>query len=238
MELFWFLVHVQRSDNDVLSLAVTIAWALWTRRNEKRHGRKFMTGLELINWWGRYIDSFKAANSASSSSAAPNSADSASSPSAAPSALGSAPHCRQVWSPPAGSVFKVNGDGAVFAQQRKSGVGVVIRNCEGLLMGALSMKLNQQLGSLEAEAKAYELGILFARDMGFHEIAHEGDTVLDSNAISGISPPPSSIASVVCGISSLLSVFLSFSISHVGRKGDHITHLLAKHAQGVEQFIT
>ena len=233
MELFWFLVHVQRSDNYVLSLAVTIAWAMWTRRNEKRHGRKFMTGLELVNWWVRYIDSFKAANSAdsaSSSSAAPNSADSASSPSAAPSALGSAPHCRQVWSPPAGSVFKVNGDGAVFAQQRKSGVGVVIRNCEGLLMGALSMKLNQQLGSLEAEAKAYELGILFARDMGFHEIAHEGDTVMVSNAISGISPPPSSIASVVCEISSLLSAFSSFSISYVGRKGNHIAHLLAKHA--------
>ena len=117
-------------------------------------------------------------------------------------------------------------------------VGVVIRNCEGLLMGALSMKLNQQLGSLEAEAKAYELGILFARDMGFHEIAHEGDTVMVSNAISGISPPPSSIASVVCGISSVLSAFRSFSISHVGRKGDHVAYLLAKYAQGVEQFIT
>nr|POF07914.1 hypothetical protein CFP56_27493 [Quercus suber] len=80
MELFWFLVHVQKSDNDVLSLAVTIAWALWTRRNEKRHGGKFMTGLELVNWCGRYIDSFKAVNSidaASSPSAAPNSADSA-----------------------------------------------------------------------------------------------------------------------------------------------------------------
>ena len=130
----------------MLSLAVTIAWALWTRRNEKRHGRKFMTGLELVNWCGRYIDSFKAANStdaASSPSVAPNSADSASSPSAATSALVSTTHCRQVWSPPAGSVFKVNVDGAVFAQQRKSGVGVVIRNCEGLLMGALSMKLNQ-----------------------------------------------------------------------------------------------
>ena len=125
MELFWFLVHVQRSDNDVLSLAVTIAWALWTRQNEKRHGGKFMTGLELVNWCGRYIDSYKAANSAdaaSSPSAAPNSADSASSAIAAPSALVSATHCRQVWSPPAGSVFKVNGDGAVFAQQRKSGL--------------------------------------------------------------------------------------------------------------------
>ena len=220
MELFWFLVDIQKSENDVLSLAVTIAWALWARRNEKRHGGKFMTGLDLVNWCGRYIDSFKAANSA----------DAISSPSAAPSALVPATHCRQVWSPPTGSFFKVNVDGAVFVQQRKSRAGVVICNCEGLLMGALSMKLNQQLGSLETEAKAYELGILFARDMGFHEVALEGDSVTVSNAIAGISPPPSLIASVVCGISSLLSAFRSFSISHVGRKGNKVAHLLAKHA--------
>ena len=74
--------------------------------------------------------------------------------------------------------------------------------------------------------------------MGFHEIALEGDSVMVSNAIAGISPPPSSIASIVCGISSLLSVFHSFSISHVGRKGNKVAHLLAKYAQGVEQFVT
>ena len=87
-------------------------------------------------------------------------------------------------------------------------------------MGALSMKLNQQLGSLEAEAEVYELGILFAKDMGFHEIALKGDPLFVSNAIVGISLPPSSIASIVYGIISLLSAFRSFSISHVGRKGN------------------
>ena len=125
MELFWFLVHIQKSENDVLSLAVTIAWALWTRRNEKRHGRKFMTGLELVNWCGRYIDSFKAANStdaASSPSVAPNSTDSASSPSAASSALVSATHCRQVWSPLTGSVFKVNVMGLSLRNKESQGL--------------------------------------------------------------------------------------------------------------------
>ena len=77
--------------------------------------------------------------------------------------------------------------------------------------------LYQHLGCLEAEAKAYELGIMF--DMGFHEIALEGDSVMVSNAIAGISPP-SSIASVVYGISSLLGAFCRFSISLFGRKGN------------------
>ena len=35
MELFWFLVHVQRSDNDVLSLAVTIALGFCTKNSLK-----------------------------------------------------------------------------------------------------------------------------------------------------------------------------------------------------------
>ena len=34
------------------------------------------------------------------------------------------------------------------------------------------------------------------------------------------------------------NVFRSFSISHVGRKGNEVAHLLAKHAQDVEQFVT
>ena len=39
------------------------------------------------------------------------------------------------------------------------------------------------------------------------------------------------------GISSLLSAFHRFYISHVGRKGNQVAHLLAKHAQGVEQYV-
>ena len=161
------------------------------------------------------------ANSANVATTSANAATSANVATSATSALGSTkPQCRQVWSPPVASIFKVNVDGAIFAQHQKSGVGVVIRNCEGLFMGALSMKLNQHLGSLEAKAKAYELGIMFAKDMGFHEIVLEGVSVMVSNAIVDISPPPSSIALVVYGISSLLSVFCRFSISHVDRKGN------------------
>ena len=55
------------------------------------------------------------------------------------------------------------------------------------------------------------------------------ETVIDSNAIAGISLP-SSIASVAYGIIYLLSAFCSFSISHVGRKGNQGAHLIAKHA--------
>ena len=102
------------------------------------------------------------------------------------SALGSTKQCKQVWSPLDASVFKVNVDEVVFAEQRKLGVGVVIRNYEGLFMGALSMKLNQHL---EVEAKTYELGIMFAKIWDFMRLFLRG--ILLWFQIAGISPPPS-----------------------------------------------
>ena len=42
------------------------------------------------------------------------------------------------WKPPKPEVYKVNYDGATFANQRRAGIGVVIRNAEGAFMAALS----------------------------------------------------------------------------------------------------
>ncbi|XP_075668942.1 uncharacterized protein LOC142638762 [Castanea sativa] len=134
----------------------------------------------------------------------------------------------RVWSPLATSVFKVNVDGAVFSQQRKPGVGAVIRNCEGLFMGALSMKLNQQLGSLEAEAKAYELGILFAKDMGLSSSVLEGDSEVVCRALRVSDWGHSSIREIVKDTVSIVGSLRTFSFSHTRRQGNCATHVLAK----------
>ena len=42
------------------------------------------------------------------------------------------------WKPLEPEVYKVNYDGATFADQRRAGIGVVIRNAEGVVMAALS----------------------------------------------------------------------------------------------------
>ena len=67
-------------------------------------------------------------------------------------------------------MFKVNVDAAIFSSQRTCEVGVVIRDEMGLMVGAPSKRLNFPLGSLEAKAKAFEEGVLFAKDIGIHEI--------------------------------------------------------------------
>ena len=117
MDLLWFLWDTQQCNDDVLSLAIFIAWSIWTRRNQKRNGKKFMTKSLLVLWVGQFINDFKFVN--------------------VKSPLESAKYS-QAWKLPTDVVFKVNVNAIIFSFQHMCGVGVMIRDEMGLVVGALS----------------------------------------------------------------------------------------------------
>ena len=56
------------------------------------------------------------------------------------------------------------------------------------------------MGPLEVEAKAFESGLQFAKDVGLHEFILEGDSLNVVHALQGLLPPSVSVMSVIYGI--------------------------------------
>ena len=145
------------------------------------------------------------------------------------------------WQPPSHGYYKVNIDGAVFSKRKQVGAGVVIRDREGEVIAALSKRWKYPLGALEAKAKVWEVGALFAWEVGIRKAEFEGDSLVVCNALQGLVSPPFSMVNVLAGFMDHASHLRDWKVSHIKRQGNvpaHLlAHLLAQHAQHVVDYV-
>ena len=127
--------------------------------------------------------------------------------------------------------YKVNVDKAVVKEINSCGVGVVIRNDKGQIMGAMSKKLELPLGALEVEAKAVEEGVMLAKDLGLRHIIIEGDAQKVMSALAGHTSPPSSIQNIIAGARQWSLNFSAWKVTHVQRNCNQTAHLMARNAK-------
>lgn len=67
------------------------------------------------------------------------------------------PHAPTLWKPSPPGWYKANVEGAVFKERGQCGIGVVVQNDKGQVMGALSKTLPYPLGALETGPKLLRL---------------------------------------------------------------------------------
>ena len=140
----------------------------------------------------------------------------------------SRPRMRTRWKPPPLDVFKINFDGAVFAEENCSGVGAIIRNREGLVLAAMTEKIPQLLQPIEIEARAATRALEFAREVGISAAVLEGDSLLVIKALEtkdvGLAP----FGLLIQDAYSFIPDFSLLSYSHTKREGNLVAHDLAK----------
>ena len=141
------------------------------------------------------------------------------------------------WTPPCEGWYKVNVDGAVFKELGCCGVGVVIRNALGQIMGAMSKKPELPLGAVEVEAKVFEEGLMLARDLGLNQVTLEGDAQVVTNALLGKCLPPTSIRTFVAGAKHWKQMVQVWKTNHVRRTGNVAAHLMARNAKLVSDCV-
>ena len=125
----------------------------------------------------------------------------------------------------------------MFKARNESGVGAIVRDANGMVVAALSKKIHAPLGLLEVEAKAFELGLEFAKGVGLQEFILEGDSLNVVRALQGLSLPPVSVMPIIYGIQSSTLDVRKVLFSNVCRNGNKPAHILAKHAICIGDFM-
>ena len=79
--------------------------------------------------------------------------------------------------PPLANLVKINFDGAVFSKENISGICVLVRGENGLVLGSCSKHLPQACGAMEVKAMAAATALVFAYDIGARWVILEGDSL-------------------------------------------------------------
>ena len=92
-------------------------------------------------------------------------------------------HSRVTWSPPPSNSFKINYDGVVFIEVKKSRIGVIIRNDQGLVIVTIAQQLPQAYQATKIEVMATVLALKFGLEVGVDRAIVEGDSEIVVQAL-------------------------------------------------------
>ena len=103
-----------------------------------------------------------------------------------------------------------------------------MRDGDGMVVAAMCRKLDLPLGVLETEAKALEMGVVFAEEVGLRDVVFEADSQVLINAVHGTGEAASSVQNIIQGVLQKAQGFRTFDFLHTKRQ--------AQQAQKVESL--
>ncbi|XP_075659278.1 uncharacterized protein LOC142629195 [Castanea sativa] len=127
---------------------------------------------------------------------------------------------------------------AVFSKQEAAGLGVVIRDCCGRVIGAMAEDILVPTCAEIVEALAYRRALTFARELNISDLVFEGDAkiIIKSLLARDVSHPE--YGHVIQDVLFYTSGFRVYTFTHVKRLGNSIAHFLAKRAKlGTERQV-
>ncbi|XP_024157591.1 uncharacterized protein LOC112165325 [Rosa chinensis] len=144
-------------------------------------------------------------------------------------------HAHVCWKPPQLGHLKMNFDGAHDGKNGVCGLGVVFRDTQGNLKGAMAVPQIGNIAPRSIEALALLHGLRFALHVGFTMIEIEGDALSVINALQENSEDYSAEGHLIDEVKFLVQSFTSCSSHFVKREGNKVAHRLAKEALKISQ---
>ncbi|XP_075650250.1 uncharacterized protein LOC142620837 [Castanea sativa] len=141
------------------------------------------------------------------------------------------------WRPPPVELVKINFDGAVFTNENKSMIGVIIRNDEGLVMASYLKKIPVAYSGCEIETMAAAAALSFASEIGIKRAILEGDSLAVIKALREDASYLSPFGLLLDDVKSLANNFDELSYSRTKREGNQVVPDLAKYAKSISNLL-
>lgn len=182
-------------------------WAIWHARNKLVHNRLRKYVQDMVGFILGYLAKIEGLESVHSKNIV---------------------LIKPYWKPSVQGFIKLNFGYAFNLQGRASWSGVIARNEEGLIMGACTYPHHNIGEAFVAEARACELAVKFAQDVGFRRIQVEGDSLTIIKKVHAKEQDRSVLSPILSNIVSRLGYFQQISFHHVQREANQTAHTLAQ----------
>ncbi|XP_075633348.1 uncharacterized protein LOC142605796 [Castanea sativa] len=140
------------------------------------------------------------------------------------------------WSATQAGFYKINFDGSLFTSLDRANVGVVIRDCNGLVMASLSQPIPLPLTVMEIETIAAARALEFALELGLNSVILEGDCEILMKSLMEDLLSLASSGLLIQDVKVIAKSFQCIRFSQVRKEENKVAHNLARHARHVTGF--
>ncbi|XP_042939414.1 uncharacterized protein LOC122274444 [Carya illinoinensis] len=141
------------------------------------------------------------------------------------------------WQPPSSGNLKLNVDGAIFEDQDRADVGMLLRNDRGVVLFSASKKENGVTDPMEVELLAILRGLQLCILMGIPDLVIESDSLMLVEELNNSSESRSAWGNLVHEVKELIKRIPRYSVQHKGRMANEAAYNLARYAKHLEDLI-
>lgn len=124
----------------------------------------------------------------------------------------------------------LNVDGACDKEHCIGGVGIIIRNAEGIFVGAATRVLKEVFAPAQVEALALRMDLELVVERGLNKMDIENDALQIISAVLESSVNRSPMGPIIEDVKFLLTLIAEASVAHIRRQANSVAHQLARYA--------
>ncbi|CAN1824958.1 Putative ribonuclease H protein At1g65750 [Linum perenne] len=205
-----FQLLLQVAQTDFRDSASIVLWGIWNERNRRVWRNESCTARTAMKLAFDDVSNWLAAQA-----------------SPVPPAQPAVHPCEKWHAPPFGSL-KCNSDVGFHAATNEMGMGIILRDCDGRVVGFKQWHDVGQWTPREGEAAALLSAMSWVAEIGYEDVIFECDAEAISHALDSDEDDLSEFGCLISRCRELLASFPRFRIQVVRRIRNQVAHLLAR----------